>query len=91
MKLVHLTRTVDDSKRINNVTTSCIIVSASGMATGGRVLHHLATRLPDPRNTVLLVGYQADGGRWLAGDAEVSPTHYCEIPPSDDGDEKPSS
>jgi hypothetical protein len=35
--------------------------------------------------------YQADGGRWLAGDAEVSPTHYCEIPPSDDGDGKPSS
>jgi metallo-beta-lactamase family protein len=59
MKLVHLTRTVEDSKRINNVTTPCIIVSASGMATGGRVLHHLAQRLPDPRNTVLLVGYQA--------------------------------
>jgi metallo-beta-lactamase family protein len=66
MKLVHLTRTVDDSKRINNVTTSCIIVSASGMATGGRVLHHLATRLPDPRNTVLLVGYQADGTKGRA-------------------------
>jgi metallo-beta-lactamase family protein len=66
MKLVHLTRTVDDSKRINNVTTPCIIVSASGMATGGRVLHHLAQRLPDPRNTVLLVGYQAQGTKGQA-------------------------
>jgi metallo-beta-lactamase family protein len=57
---------VDDSKRINNVTTPCIIVSASGMATGGRVLHHLAQRLPDPQNTVLLVGYQAQGTRGQA-------------------------
>jgi hypothetical protein len=39
------------------------------------------------------VRYQADGGRWLTGDAEVSPTHYCEIPPfdEDDDDGKPSS
>jgi metallo-beta-lactamase family protein len=58
---VHLTRTVEESKQINNVTSPCIIISASGMATGGRVLHHLAKRLPDPRNTVLLVGYQAQG------------------------------
>jgi metallo-beta-lactamase family protein len=40
-----------------------LIVSASGMATGGRVLHHLRARLPDPRTTVLLVGYQAAGTR----------------------------
>jgi len=40
-----------------------VVVSASGMATGGRVLHHLAARLPDPRNTVLLVGYQVRGTR----------------------------
>jgi len=66
VKLVHLTRTVDDSKRINNVVTPCIIISASGMATGGRVLHHLAKRLPDARNTVLLVGYQAQGTKGQA-------------------------
>jgi metallo-beta-lactamase family protein len=60
---VHLTRSVDDSKRINDVVAPCIIISASGMATGGRVLHHLAQRLPDSRSTVLLVGYQADGTR----------------------------
>ncbi len=40
-----------------------IVVSSSGMATGGRVLHHLAKALPDPRNTVLLVGFQAAGTR----------------------------
>ena len=45
------------------MTGPCIIISASGMATGGRVLHHLARRLPDPRTTVLLVGYQAAGTR----------------------------
>ncbi|HKN61836.1 MAG TPA: MBL fold metallo-hydrolase [Candidatus Acidoferrales bacterium] len=60
---VHLTRSVEDSKKINGVVTPCIIISASGMATGGRVLHHLAQRLPDSRSTVLLVGYQADGTR----------------------------
>ena len=61
MDNVHLTRTVEESKQINNVTSPCIIISASGMITGGRVLHHLAKRLPDSRNTVLLVGYQAQG------------------------------
>jgi metallo-beta-lactamase family protein len=60
---VHLTRSVEDSKKINDVASPCIIISASGMATGGRVLHHLAQRLPDSRSTVLLVGYQADGTR----------------------------
>lgn len=58
---VHLTRTVEDSKKINDVTSPCVIVSASGMASGGRILHHLAQRLPDARSAVLLVGYQAEG------------------------------
>jgi metallo-beta-lactamase family protein len=58
---VHLSRTVEDSKKINDVTSPCIIISASGMVTGGRVLHHLVRRLPDSRNSVLLVGYQAEG------------------------------
>ena len=82
VKLVHLTRTVDDSKRINNVTTPCIIVSASGMATGGRVLHHLAQRLPDPRNTVLLVGYQAEGtkGRALQDGAKFIRLFNQQVP-----------
>jgi metallo-beta-lactamase family protein len=58
---VHMTRTSDESKAINNVHEPCIIISASGMATGGRVLHHLAQRLPDARNAVLLCGFQAEG------------------------------
>jgi metallo-beta-lactamase family protein len=62
----HLTRTADESKAINNVKTPCIIVSASGMASGGRVLHHLAQRLPDSRNAVLLAGFQAEGTRGRA-------------------------
>jgi metallo-beta-lactamase family protein len=82
MKLVHLVRTVEDSKKINDVTTPCIIVSASGMATGGRVLHHLAKRLPDPKNTVLLVGYQADGtnGRKLQDGAKTLRLFSADIP-----------
>ncbi len=59
---IRFTRSVQESKSINQVE-HCIIISASGMATGGRVLHHLAQRLPDARNTVLLVGYQGAGTR----------------------------
>jgi metallo-beta-lactamase family protein len=62
----HLTRTADESKAINNVKTPCIIVSASGMVSGGRVLHHLAQRLPDARNAVILAGFQAQGTRGRA-------------------------
>jgi metallo-beta-lactamase family protein len=62
----HLTRSVEESKGINNVKTSCIIISASGMVTGGRVLHHLAQRLGDARNCVILGGFQAEGTRGRA-------------------------
>ena len=59
-------RTVDESKTINNPTQSCIIISASGMATGGRVVHHLRQMLPNPKHTILLVGYQSVGTRGRA-------------------------
>lgn len=61
-------RLVEESKALASVRAPAIIVSASGMATGGRVVHHLARLLPDRRHTVLLVGFQAPGtrGRLLA-------------------------
>jgi len=62
----HLTRSVEESKAINSVKTPCIIISASGMVSGGRVLHHLAQRLPDSRNAVILAGFQAEGTRGRA-------------------------
>lgn len=59
-------RTPEESKRINDIKAPAIIIAASGMASGGRVVHHLANRLPDRRNTVLLVGFQAEGTRGRA-------------------------
>jgi len=59
-------RTVEASKAIRNVRGPAMIVSASGMATGGRVLHHLAQRLPDARNSIIFVGFQAAGTRGRA-------------------------
>jgi metallo-beta-lactamase family protein len=55
--------TPEQSKRINDSQYPCIIVSSSGMVTGGRILHHLAQRLPDPKNTVIFIGFQAQGTR----------------------------
>ena len=65
-KRVQFCRTVEESKRLNNVRGPVIIISSSGMATGGRILHHLRNRLPDSRTTVLLVGFQAEGTRGRA-------------------------
>jgi metallo-beta-lactamase family protein len=59
----HLSRTVADSKALNDAAGPGIIVAGSGMATGGRILHHLKRLLPDPSTTVLFVGYQAAGTR----------------------------
>ncbi len=60
---LHECPTVEDSKSLNELTAPAIIISASGMASGGRVLHHLARLLPDHRNSVVLCGYQASGTR----------------------------
>lgn len=75
-------RSPEQSKAINRVEGPCVILSASGMATGGRVLHHLARRLPDERTTVLLVGFQAAGTRgWsLQNGATTLRIHGEDVP-----------
>ena len=65
---------VDESKRLNALPGPAIIISASGMATGGRILHHLRHRLPDPATTVVFAGFQAQGTRGrriLEGETEI--------------------
>jgi metallo-beta-lactamase family protein len=71
-----------ESKDLTHSRMPSIVISSSGMATGGRVLHHLRAALPDPRNTVLLVGFQAQGtrGRQLAEGAQTVKIHGRMIP-----------
>lgn len=56
-------RTSAESKKINESHYPCVIVSSNGMAMGGRIQHHLLQRLPDPKNLVLFIGFQAVGTR----------------------------
>lgn len=69
---LHEARTKEESMALNNPRMPSVIISSSGMATGGRVLHHLEHMLPDDRNTVVLTGYQSVGtrGRALADGAQ---------------------
>ena len=60
---LRLAHTADESMRLNHPHEPCIIISASGMATGGRVVHHLDQLLPEPRNLILLPGFQVTGTR----------------------------
>lgn len=75
-------RTTAESIALNSPRSPCIILSASGMATGGRVVHHLKHLLPNERNSVLLVGYQAVGtrGRDLAEGASSLKMHGRYVP-----------
>jgi len=81
-KQYHLARTPDESKALNHHNGPLVIISASGMATGGRILHHLKVRLPDPRTTVLLVGFQSIGtrGRALQEGARTIHIHGQNVP-----------
>ena len=58
--LVKYTRTVDESKALNTLRTPYVVIAASGMAESGRIVHHLAHGAHDPRNTILIVGFQAE-------------------------------
>ena len=72
--LTYITRQ-EDSKKLNDHKRPCIIISASGMMEAGRVKHHLANNISDPKNTVLVVGYCSPstlGARIVRGDKEVS-------------------
>jgi metallo-beta-lactamase family protein len=73
---------VEESKQLTWSKAPAIVISASGMATGGRVLHHLKAGLPDPRNTALFVGYQAEGtrGRRLVDGEKSVKIHGQSIP-----------
>ncbi len=68
-------RDVEESKALNDVRVPCVIISASGMAEAGRVLHHLRNNVENPRNTVLITGFQAEntlGRKLLDGQKEVN-------------------
>ncbi len=79
---VRLVRSREDSKRLNSREGPMVIISASGMLTGGRVLHHLKRRLPDPDTTLLFVGYQAEGtlGRRILEGAREVTVHGDTVP-----------
>lgn len=66
MKDVRVITSVEESKELNTRRGPMVIVAASGMATGGRVVHHLKSFAPDPKNTILLAGFQAAGTRGAA-------------------------
>lgn len=79
---LHEMKSVEESKTLNDLHSPSIIISASGMATGGRVVHHLAGSLPHSRNSVILVGYQAAGtrGRSLIEGARTIKIHGEQVP-----------
>ncbi len=80
--LVHYTRSVEESKALNSLNGPAIIIAASGMAEAGRILHHLAHGASDPRNTILIVGFQAEHtlGRRIVERASVLKIFGDEVP-----------
>jgi metallo-beta-lactamase family protein len=64
---LYFTKSQEESKQLNRIVEPMVIISASGMLSGGRILHHLKHRISSPNNTILFVGYQPPGGRgdWI--------------------------
>ena len=79
---VHMAKTANESKAINAHKGPGIVIASSGMMNGGRILHHLAQRLPDPATTILVAGFQAIGtrGRSLIDGARTLRIHGRDIP-----------
>jgi metallo-beta-lactamase family protein len=79
---VHLHRTRDESIALNSLEGPAVIISSSGMLSGGRILHHCKQRLPKPENTLLITGYQAAGtlGRALVEGASEVRIHKHPVP-----------
>jgi metallo-beta-lactamase family protein len=79
---VRMAKTSAESKAINAHRGPGIVIASSGMMNGGRILHHLAQRLPDPKTTVLVAGFQAIGtrGRSLIDGAKFLRIHGRDIP-----------
>ncbi len=75
-KMTRFVTTVEESKRLNAHKEPAVIISASGMATGGRVLHHLKFLAPDPQNLILFVGFQSAGTR---GEAMLQGVDHIKI------------
>lgn len=73
-RMMHYTRTAQESKALNFLKSPAVIISASGMAEAGRILHHLKNNIEDPRNTILITGFQAPetlGRRIVDGNKRV--------------------
>ena len=79
---LRVTSSIPESRKVQESTDPAIVISSSGMATGGRVLHHLRQALPDARNTVMFAGFQAEGtrGRALLEGAKFTRIHGEEVP-----------
>jgi metallo-beta-lactamase family protein len=80
-KWVHLHRTRAESQKLNDMKGPAVIISSSGMLSGGRILHHCRVRLPKEQNTLLITGYQAAGtlGRALLDGASKVRIHKGEV------------
>jgi metallo-beta-lactamase family protein len=81
-KWVHVSRSRQESEKLNDVRGPGVILSSSGMLTGGRILHHCRVRLPHAQNTLLITGHQGPGtlGRALLEGARVVRIHKSEVP-----------